>query len=62
MIDTDVLIRHLRSRADIHSLMIPSSHQNIMMPSPDYDETASRVLKALADGLMMATDNTVQHI
>jgi len=57
-IDTDILIKQLRNRAEIHSLMVQSSQQNAMIPSPDYDITASRVLKAIADAIMMATDDT----
>ena len=59
-IDTDILVQQLRNKAQIHSVMVQSARQNAMVPSPDYDITASRVLRAIADAIMMATDDTEQ--
>ncbi len=59
-IDTDILIQQLRNRAEIHSLLMQSPQQNAMIPAPDYDITASRVLRAIADAVAMATDDTEQ--
>jgi len=61
MIDTDILIQQLNNSAELHSLLIQSSQHSGMVPSPNFDVTASRVLRAIADALMMATDNTEQE-
>jgi len=54
-IDTEILIEKLMSVAESHSLLVQSPLGNQMVLAPEFDRTASYILRGIAFAISEAT-------